>query len=199
MRKSWPASIMLENQNLSFPVFTDLNKCQTEIDAIIDFFAFFSFFRPSSALPRKEKIPIVVATTGLSEDDQKKLTEVLQASSPVFNNRQYVLRASIFWLRHFGKWQPPWKPATILKLSKNITTKRPMPPAAPPLLLADAVNAGLNDKKTYTYGRFGREAKRTPKRIGYPTPFARGTIPGEHSVIFAGNDEIIEIKTYRHE
>ncbi len=59
--------------------------------------------------------------------------------------------------------------------------------------MADAINETLINPKTYTYGRFGREAKRSDNEMGIHA-IRGGTIPGEHTVIFAGNDEIIEIK-----
>ena len=58
--------------------------------------------------------------------------------------------------------------------------------------LFDAINDGLATKKDYTYGRYGRDAKRTENELGIHA-IRGGTIPGEHSVIFAGNDEIIEV------
>jgi 4-hydroxy-tetrahydrodipicolinate reductase len=65
-------------------------------------------------------------------------------------------------------------------------------PSGTALLLADAINDGLVTKKDYTYGRYGRDAKRSENELGIHA-IRGGTIPGEHSVIFAGNDEIIEV------
>ena len=66
-------------------------------------------------------------------------------------------------------------------------------PSGTALLLADAVNDGLENKKDYTFGRHGRDCKRKPQELGIHA-VRGGTIPGEHTVLFAGNDELIEIR-----
>lgn len=180
----------LENQGLPFPVFTDLNKCQIEIDAIIDF-SHFSAFPAIIGFATERKIPIVIATTGLSETDQQKLTEA-SGIIPVFKTANMSLGINLLAkaLREMAVTLEAGYDIEIIEKHHN---KKADAPSGTALLLADAVNAGLNDKKTYTYGRFGREAKRTQNELGIHA-IRGGTIPGEHSVIFAGNDEIIEIK-----
>ena len=60
-------------------------------------------------------------------------------------------------------------------------------------MLADAVNEALPYDAEYVYDRHERREKRPAHEIGIHT-IRGGTIVGEHSVIFSGRDEIIEIK-----
>ncbi|MBR4754583.1 MAG: 4-hydroxy-tetrahydrodipicolinate reductase, partial [Lachnospiraceae bacterium] len=45
----------------------------------------------------------------------------------------------------------------------------------------------------YTFDRSGRSEKRRPKEIGI-SAVRGGSIVGEHEVIFAGSDEVVEFK-----
>ena len=58
----------------SYPVFTDMKECQVEADAIIDF----SSAKAVDALldySAQRQIPVVVCTTGLSEEQLAKIEE----------------------------------------------------------------------------------------------------------------------------
>ena len=60
-------------------------------------------------------------------------------------------------------------------------------------MLADAVASALPYKAEYVYDRHERREKRPAHEIGI-SAIRGGTIVGEHSVLFCGRDEIIEIK-----
>ena len=58
----------------SFPVYTDMNECQVEADVLIDF----SSARATDALLdycAERKLPIVLCTTGLSNEQLEKVEE----------------------------------------------------------------------------------------------------------------------------
>ena len=58
--------------------------------------------------------------------------------------------------------------------------------------IANAVNSVLEHRQEYVYDRHSRRKKRSRNEIGIHA-VRGGTIVGEHTVIFAGNDEIMEI------
>ena len=66
-------------------------------------------------------------------------------------------------------------------------------PSGTALALADAINEALNNEYNYKYDRSAERAKRDKKEIGI-SAVRGGTIVGEHEVIFAGTDEVIEFK-----
>jgi 4-hydroxy-tetrahydrodipicolinate reductase len=66
-------------------------------------------------------------------------------------------------------------------------------PSGTALMLADAVSEALPYDADYVYDRHERREKRPAHEIGIHT-VRGGTIVGEHTVLFAGRDELIEIK-----
>ena len=66
-------------------------------------------------------------------------------------------------------------------------------PSGTALALADSVNEALDHEYTYVYDRSQYRKKREEKEIGI-SAVRGGTIVGEHEVIFAGMDEVIEFK-----
>ena len=61
------------------------------------------------------------------------------------------------------------------------------------LALADAISETVSYNPKYTYDRHSVRKKREKEEIGIHA-IRGGNIVGEHTVIFAGTDEIIEIK-----
>ena len=55
----------------------------------------------------------------------------------------------------------------------------------------------MDNEYHYVYDRSQRREKRDPKEIGI-SAVRGGTIVGEHEVIFAGEDEVIEFKHTAH-
>jgi 4-hydroxy-tetrahydrodipicolinate reductase len=66
-------------------------------------------------------------------------------------------------------------------------------PSGTALALADAMNAALGQEYAYQYDRTQERKKREKYEIGIQA-VRGGNIVGEHEVIFAGTDEVIEIK-----
>lgn len=66
-------------------------------------------------------------------------------------------------------------------------------PSGTALALADSVNEALGNAYEYVYDRSKERKKREKKEIGI-SAVRGGTIVGEHEVIFAGADEVIEFK-----
>ena len=59
-------------------------------------------------------------------------------------------------------------------------------------MIADVIKSILPDLE-YSYGRYGRCAKRSECELGIHA-VRGGSIVGEHTTIFAGHDEVVEIK-----
>ena len=74
---------------------------------------------------------------------------------------------------------------------KNITIKLDAP-SGTALALADCMNQVLDNEYDYTYDRSTVRQKRKHNEIGI-SAVRGGTIVGEHDVIFAGTDEVIQI------
>lgn len=66
-------------------------------------------------------------------------------------------------------------------------------PSGTALALADSMNDALGHVYEYKYDRSSERKKRDPHEIGI-SAVRGGSIVGEHEVIFAGLDEVIEFK-----
>lgn len=65
-------------------------------------------------------------------------------------------------------------------------------PSGTALAIADAINDAEGNRFCYEYDRHSRRAKRKKTEIGISS-VRGGNIVGDHEVIFAGQNEIIEI------
>ena len=65
-------------------------------------------------------------------------------------------------------------------------------PSGTAIALADVMNEELNNEYEYRYDRSDIREKRKKKEIGI-SAVRGGTIVGDHDIIFAGTDEVIEI------
>ena len=66
-------------------------------------------------------------------------------------------------------------------------------PSGTALALADSLNEAMDNQYHYVYDRSQKREKRDDKEIGI-SAVRGGTIVGEHEIIFAGQDEVIEFK-----
>ena len=65
-------------------------------------------------------------------------------------------------------------------------------PSGTALSLAESVNEALSPPKKYVYGRSPQSDKRSNDEIGIHS-VRGGNLVGEHQVIFAGEDELLQI------
>ena len=66
-------------------------------------------------------------------------------------------------------------------------------PSGTALALADSLNEAMGNEYNYVFDRSQKREKRSDKEIGI-SAVRGGTIVGDHEVIFAGPDEVIEFK-----
>ncbi len=172
-----------------YPVYANPANCSMEADVIID------FSHPSAlagvlAYALDKRLPLVVATTGLSEDQILSLKEA-SAKIPVFFSANMSMGVSL--IMDLAK-----KAASILgndfdvEILEKHHNQKVDAPSGTALMLADAVSEGLDYTPQYIYDRHDMHQKRAKAEIGFSS-IRGGTIVGEHEVIFAGHDEIVTI------
>ena len=175
----------------SYPVFTDIDACQVEADAIIDF----SSAKATDKLleySAARQIPVVLCSTGLSQEQLAKVEEtsrkvaVLKSANmslgintllKLVQDAARVLAAAGFDMEIVEKHHR-------LKLDA---------PSGTALALADSINEAMDNQYHYVYDRSQKREKRDDKEIGI-SAVRGGTIVGEREIIFAGQDEVIEFK-----
>ena len=184
-----------DQEKNSYPVFTDMKECQVEADAIIDF----SSAKAVDALldySAQRQIPVVVCTTGLSEEQLAKIEEtskkvaVLKSAnmSLGINTLMKLIQDAARVLATAGFDMEIVERHHKLKLDA---------PSGTALALADSLNEAMDNQYHYVYDRSQRREQRDSKEIGI-SAVRGGTIVGEHEVIFAGPDEVIEFKHTAH-
>ena len=175
----------------SYPVFTDIDSCQVEADAIIDF----SSAKATDKLleySAARQIPVVLCSTGLSEE---QLAKVEETSKKVAVLKSANMSLGINTLLKLV--QDAAKVLATAGFDMEIVEKHHRlkvdAPSGTALALADSINEAMDNKYHYVYDRSQKREKRDDKEIGI-SAVRGGTIVGEHEIIFAGQDEVIEFK-----
>lgn len=179
----------------SYPVFTNMKECQVEADVLIDF----SSARATDALLDycvERKLPVVLCTTGLSEEQLARVKEV-SAEVAVLKSANMSLGINML----LKLIQDAAKILAAAGFDMEIVERHHRlkldAPSGTALALADSLNEAMDGQYHYVYDRSQRREMRDDKEIGI-SAVRGGTIVGEHEVIFAGPDEVIEFKHTAH-
>ncbi|MCI5621856.1 MAG: 4-hydroxy-tetrahydrodipicolinate reductase [Lachnospiraceae bacterium] len=180
-----------DEQKNDYPVFKNIADCDIPADAIID-------FSNASAVDElldyceKTKMPVVLCTTGLSDE---QLARVQQVSNSVAVLKSANMSLGINTLMNLlQKAVEVLAPAGFdIEIVEKHHNQKLDAPSGTALALADAMNSAMNQAYEYKYDRSQERKKREPNEIGIQA-VRGGTIVGEHEVIFAGTDEVIEFK-----
>lgn len=179
----------IENE---YPVFDDISECTLEADAVIDFSAP-SALESLLAYGKNNKTPLVLCTTGYTDE---QIDAIEEASKEVAVLRSANMSLGINVLAKLlteavRQFAPAGFDVEIVEKHHNLKKDAPSGTA---LYLADAVNAGACGRYSYVCDRSERSMARPHDEIGI-SAVRGGTIPGDHDVIFAGEDEVI---TFSH-
>lgn len=175
--------------NWPFPVYSDWQSLQQRADVIIDF----SHHSAVDALldySEASGTPAVICTTGLSEEQVARI-KALSATVPLLRSGNMSVGVNLLLDLVARAAQTLYADYDIEIIEKHHNRKVDAP-SGTALMLAQAAKEAVPEPREYSYGRQGTDCKRKPEEIGIHA-IRGGTIVGEHSVIFAGNDEIIEI------
>ncbi len=174
-----------------YPVFSNISLCDVDADVIIDF-SNAKAVDDVLVYSVEKQVPVVLCTTGLSEEQLKKVED---ASKKVAVLKSANMSLGINTLMELLK-----KAATIfapagfdMEIVEKHHNQKLDAPSGTALALADAMNDALDQKYEYKYDRSQERKKRDKYEIGI-SAVRGGNIVGEHEVIFAGMDEVIEFK-----
>lgn len=174
--------------NLNFKTYTNFNDIKEVADVIIDF-SHHSALNEVLRYSVDTKTPLVIATTGYNDDELNKIYEASKVI-PLFHSYNMSLGVNIL-LRLVKQAAKVLNDFDIEVIEKH-HNKKVDAPSGTAVMIANAIKEVLPNVEN-NYGRYGREAKRKENEIGIHA-IRGGTIVGEHDVIFAGHDEIVEIK-----
>ena len=180
-----------QNRVNKYPVYQSFAKCNVKADVIIDFSAPVNLEEMLDYAISKE-IGIVLCTTGFTKEQLKlieeasKKTAILRSAnmSMGINLLSKLLKEAAVVLADAG---------FDIEIVEKHHNRKVDAPSGTALALADAMNEALNQEYSYKFDRSKERVMRDKKEIGI-SAVRGGTIVGEHEVIFAGTDEVIEIK-----
>ena len=172
-----------------YPVYQDFSDVAEKFDVIID------FSHPSSLenvlnFALKTKTPAVICTTGLSAA-QVSLIEAAAQDIPVFFSANMSIGVSLI-IDLAERAAKTLQGGFDIEIIEKHHNQKVDAPSGTALAIADAISQKLDNNPVYTYDRHSVRKKRDKAEIGLHA-IRGGTIVGEHSIIFAGLDEVIEI------
>ena len=175
----------------AFPVYSSLSACPEGADVVVDF----STAKAVDGLMAecvKRKLPLVLCTTGLNEEQLQKVEETAK-EIPVLKsaNMSMGINTMMKLLKDAARILSP--AGFDMDIVERHHNKKVDAPSGTALALADCINEAMDGQFHYVYDRSQVRQQRDPKEIGI-SAVRGGTMPGDHVVIFAGPDEVMEIR-----
>jgi len=171
-----------------FPVFSAPADCRIEADAVIDFSAPAALSALLSFCTTAH-VPAVLATTGYSPE---QLAEIGAAALtvPIFRSANMSLGMNV--LLDLVKRAASVLADYDIEIVERHHNRKVDAPSGTALMIADAAASAVSFDAKYVYSRQQVRRPREKREIGISS-VRGGTIVGDHEIIFAGRDEIIEI------
>ena len=181
---------VMGNNDHPFPVYSSPAQFVGDADAVIDFSS------PAAldallSFAVEQQVPVIFATTGYSPE-QIAAIGAAATKVPLFRSANMSLGINV--LLDLVK-----QAAKVLGSSCDIEIverhhhRKVDAPSGTALMIADAAAEACGHDTEYVYDRHSNRQPRDKKEIGI-SAVRGGTIVGEHEIIFAGHDEIVEIK-----
>ncbi len=174
-----------------YPIYNSIQEVVEKCDVIIDF-SHFSLAQEVLTYAQKTKTPLILCTTGL---EAETLNQVEETSKSVAIVRSYNMSVGINLIDTVLKeisnklYNLDFDIEVVEKHHKNKIDA----PSGTAIMFANTMKEALYVNTELTYDRTKRKEKRKKEEIGISS-VRGGSIPGEHSILFAGSDEVIEIK-----
>ena len=178
----------------TYPVYANPDEFTGEADVVID------FSHPSCLTGlldycKKRKLPVILATTGFSQEQKEEFTAA-SSEIPVFFSANMSLGINLI-IALAKKATKLLEGSFDIEIIEKHHNQKIDAPSGTALAIADAIDETLSYPAEYTYDRHSVRRKRGNHEIGLHA-VRGGTIVGEHEVIFAGTDEVIELKHSAH-
>lgn len=181
---------ILGQSNGDFPVWSSPAACVVQANVVIDFSS------PAALeglldLGVQRHIPLVLATTGYTPEQLLQIDDAAKYV-PIFRSANMSLGVNVLLdlVRRATSVLGTNYDVEIVERHHN---RKVDAPSGTALMIADAAASVLPYQPDYVYDRQSTRKKRTPHEIGI-SAVRGGNIVGDHEIIFAGRDEVIELK-----
>lgn len=177
------------DEEINEPMYSSIEECHEKVDAIID------FSHPNNLeeilkYGVSHHTPLVIATTGYNEQQLLKIEEA-SSQIPIFQsyNTSFGISMLIKIVKEVAK--EFYEQGYDIEITEKHHNKKIDAPSGTAKLLYDVIHEDIDESKP-VYDRSEIHHKRERNEIGIQSVRA-GTIFGEHSILFAGHDEVIEL------
>lgn len=179
---------VLGSSDRDFPVYTAPDQFTGEADAVIDF-SHPSALTPLLSFCKNRSVAAVLATTGYSPEQLAEINEAAK-SVPIFRSANMSLGINV--VVELIKKAAAILDGYDIEIVERHHNRKVDAPSGTALMLADAAASSLPYEPDYVYERHSVRHPRDKQEIGI-SAVRGGTIVGDHEVIFAGRDEVIEL------
>lgn len=175
----------------AYPVYPSIDECTIDADVIIDF-SNAKAVDAALKFSEKKQIPLVLCTTGLSESQLERVQKLAEKTAVLRSaNMSLGINTLLDILQKAAKVLAP--AGFDVEIVEKHHNQKLDAPSGTALALADSINEAMDHAYEYTYDRSQVREKRAKNEIGI-VAVRGGTIVGEHEVLFAGADEVIEFR-----
>ena len=179
----------LEDLSGRFPIYSSVDDIKEDVDCIVDF-SNPSLLDTLLEYAEENKLSMVLCTTGYSDE---QLIQIEKASEkiPIFFSMNMSLGINLL-IELAKKASKVFGDQFDVEIIEKHHNQKIDAPSGTAYMIADAVNDVNDGKYHYEYNRNAVRQKREPNEIGIHS-VRGGTIVGEHEVLFAGHDELLQI------
>lgn len=185
------AGVDLNTECTDFPIYDSIFKLKNadEIDCIIDF-SHPTVTEEVLDWASEFKVPAVICTTGLSKEQLSKL-EFSSRNTAIFFSANMSIGVNL--IKDLVCRAAKILNGFDIEITEKHHNQKIDAPSGTALAIADAISDAVDYETQYVYDRHSVRKKRDSREIGIHA-IRGGNIVGEHTVMFAGTDEVIEIK-----
>lgn len=182
-----PGNAVLGKEQHGLIVTDNMATVLSKVDVFIDFTS------PSACVGHVEvsangNVPFVIGTTGVDVAGQKKIAEAARRVPIVFSPNMSLSANVLFDVVQKVAGLLPSYDAEVVEIHHNLKKDAPSGTAQ---RLAESVQRGRNAGR-FVYGRQGLVGERNKEEIGVHA-VRGGDVVGDHTVLFLGNGERIEL------
>ncbi len=182
---------IVDDGKADFPVYRSVGEVVEEADVVVDF----SSAKAVNQLLkdcRAKKLPVVLCTTGLSEE-QLALVEEASGEIAILKSANMSLGINVLLKLVQDAAKVLANAGFDMEIVEKHHNRKLDAPSGTALALADSINEAMDGQYHYVFDRSQVSQKRDSREIGI-SAVRGGTIVGEHEILFAGTDEVIEFK-----
>lgn len=182
----------------SYPVYRSFQDIPLELQDIPEVVVDFSHHTSLPgilAFGLQKRIPLVICTTGFTPQERQKMAEAAK-HVPILNSANMSLGINLV-LSLVQKAASVLGDSFDMEIIEMHHNQKADSPSGTALMIADVMKDTLekafNRETVYTYGRHTKTGKRDKGEIGIHA-VRGGAVVGEHTIVFAGQGEVLEIR-----